>query len=1020
MTICVLHVSDIHIRGASTVSTQVIDEVIRKLRPAVRGKSLVIVAVTGDIAFQGVETEYVVAEIIFRKLEAAILGEGASAVRFAIVPGNHDCDFKSASELRDSIIDSLAQKSMSVIVKPAQIRECVSVQSAFTSFSRKLEAVTYDFDDGLLKDFSIECDGHQIRIFGLNIAWLSRLQEPYGELAFPAPMYADRIKSSTASLNLVLLHQPANWMAQESYHLMREMLRNDNTLVLSGHEHVGNGSLIRSSDGSDFLHVESLALVPEKSGNESGFGTMEIDLDDRTVALAIHKIGLDGPEESLFSLKSTPVVSTAFQLTSSFTSELANPGGNFSGQSKEALRLEDIFVYPDLRTFADDIRDKRVTNSQSIIENKENRKKIILYGQDVSGKTTLLHTAFNYYHKRGEYPIYVQSHSFNSAESKNIQKKIEAAAGEQYQMGKDVLSEKKESLILLIDDIEELQRTPNLLKSVILHCEQQFGRMVISAEQGFNITELVNADVRNALSEGYSYEILTFGHKNRYELVKKWCTRTAPVLREELERKVHLVESTLDTVIGRNLAPSFPLYLLIILQSMEASAPNALQSSSYAHYYRFLITKGLDEAGLKNDKHDEVMNYLSHLAWFVRSDITNDLTEVKLQGFNQAYCTKFHNVILSERLTLLTKARLLSARNGNYTFSYPYIYHYFLAAYLSEKSTDPQVQAAVSQMCDSLREKDSAHTILFLTHHDKSLDVINRVVEVLAKCFDRCSAFAFEKDAMKIDVLIQSTSQRSLENLDCESHQVAERKHRDIRASREERNDERISNDKSALGEFLREMQLLFRTVEIVGQIVKNYYGSLERDEKRKLLGHIFAGPMRLMSAIMAIVGDDPVVLADHLVVRLAELAPDESEEERRKIAKRLAFDFFGMIAFGLILRPAQNVSIEELDQDVSDLVAEQNTVAHRLAQSAYWLVRPGSRQSDHIKKLAAELKGSSPLAYTLLQSLGVMHIRMFSLSEPEKQRLCSSLDINIVKTRKNEVANRKMKKLSSRKGGTK
>lgn len=1014
MNICIVQISDIHFKSEDTVPRSIRHSLIRSIRPAVRGKDLVVVALTGDLAFQGIADEYKLAEQFLDEIKSAISEEVGCQIQVAIVPGNHDCNFVDQGESRALIAEALLARGFERIDKGV-IVNCTNVQAEFRNAAKAYEATNYTYDDPLWKEIELELQGRRVKIFGLNVAWLSKIKERYGELLFPVHLYEARLKDSNADLNIVLMHHPAHWMAQVSYHALKALFQRDNTLVLSGHEHVSGGYQIKCAD-SEYVAIEAPALVPESNKDRAGFNLVQIDLLERRGAC--ETIYFEGDSELFeFGLQAPPVLATRHQVLEAFNAELSDPGGNFtggaySGSDRGRLALADIFTYPDARVVASEEDAPLVVSTEVLIENAEQRRKIIFIGGALCGKTTILYQAFRTYHARGRYPIYVSGSIFNNAAHSSIRNKIKEAARAQYVDGLDVLSEKRESLVLLIDDIELLRRIPHLLKSVLEVAAADFKFLVATAEQGFNIAELLDDEVRHALSDGYSYEVLPFGHSNRYQLVTKWCRASGIHEVEQLERKIHHVESTLNSVIGKNLAPSYPFYLLLILQGMETATPGALQQSSYAYYYQHLITKGLNEAGLKQDKHDEVMNYVANLAWFVRSSDNKELSEIQLQGFNEAFGRNFHSVVLQRRLQLLVDARLLILRKGVYTFSYPYIYHFFLGVYLSANFDNPEVKYAVNAMCMNLRDRESANGILFLTHHNKSLEIIQKVVGVLSDCHKKYKPFAFEKDTDGLHELISESSSLSLGVVNVEQNRIEHRRRQDVADGNVERRDLEIGDDRSELGNRLREILLMFRTGEIVGQILKNYYGSMKRPDKRRLLQEVFDSPMRMLSSLMDLMGNDPKLLAEGISSRLKEDYPDADAGDLERASRRIAFDMLGIIAFSAVIKPARDVSIEELDEDIAELVDEEKTLSLKLAQIASWLVRPGNRNTDKIKKVAADLKSHNPFAYRLLQSLGAMHVRMFSLPESEVQRLCSALDIDFVEIRKSENARSGMKKL--------
>ncbi len=1016
MSICIVQISDIHFRNADTLAIGHREEIIRAIRPKVRGKKWVLIAITGDLAFQGLASEYEAASAFLNDVKRHVAFEAGCSVQIVVVPGNHDCDFKNVSNSREIIARTILREGVE-LVDAGVLEICTAVQRNFKESAKTLESTGYLYHDDLWKEIGIDAEGHSIRIFGLNVAWLSKIKEKYGELVFPVQRYEDRLKTSTASLNIVLLHHPAHWMAQPSFHALRALFQNNNTVVLSGHEHVSGGYQIRTTN-AEYVSFEAPALVPEKFSDKAGFNILEIDLDQRTGVCQTHY--LDGAVEDPFEFRlQTPAeVTSRHQLSDAFNSELSDPGGNFTGGSytgsgKCQLELSDIFTFPDVRTVSAEEGAMPVIGSEALLSGACSGRKIIIIGDELAGKTTLLYKAFRLYHSRGRYPVYLSASSLNNAGQKQIRNKIKDAVKHQYQDGEAVLREPKESLVLLVDDIELLKRLPHLFENFMEVASTDFGNFLATAEQQFTLTELLDSEVQRLLSDAYTYEILPFGHRNRYQLIGRWCRVSGSTDVQDFERKVHQVELTLDTLIGRNLAPAYPFYLLLILQGMDSAMAGALQQSSYAYYYQHLITKGLNEAGLKQDKHDEVMNYLANLAWFVRSAGDKEITEIELQGFNGEFGKNFHNVVLRDRLTLLTNARLLVLRKGTYSFAYPYIYHFFLGAYLSDNFSEETVKSAINGMCANLRDRESANSILFLTHHKKSLEIIEKVLDVLVGCHRDAKPFNFEADAEGIQNLISESSSLSLSTLDLEQERLDQRTQMDRSHEHREKFDAAVANDKSDIGDRLRQILLMIRTGEIVGQIVKNYYGSLRRPEKKRLLREVFEAPLRMFSELMTLIGNNPSLLAESISKKIKEEHPDADGEQLEKFSRRLAFDLLGMLATSAILKPARDVSIRELDDDIQSLVDDQNTLSSRLAQIACLLVRPAYRGTENLKKFAAELRSSNPFAYSLLQSLGAMHIRMFSLSEPDKQKLCSALDIDFSETRKGEVTKSGMKKLT-------
>ena len=74
------------------------------------------------------------------------------------------------------------------------------------------------------------------------------------------------------------------------------------------------------------------------------------------------------------------------------------------------------------------------------------------------------------------------------------------------------------------------------------------------------------------------------------------------------------METTVDTLLGKNLLPSFPVIILAILQSYAANrAPNS-SAGSYGQMYEALITAALASVSKKAVELGTKYTYISHMA----------------------------------------------------------------------------------------------------------------------------------------------------------------------------------------------------------------------------------------------------------------------------------------------------------------------------------------------------------------------------------------------------------------------
>ena len=533
--------------------------------------------------------------------------------------------------------------------------------------------------------------------------------------------------------------------------------------------------------------------------------------------------------------------------------------------------------------------------------------------------------------------------------------------------------------------------------------------MILTAHLEFDIAELVSKEVAEALSRYRLYEILCFGYRLRLQLIKKWCLCSPVSTVLALDKRVHDIEAILNTVVGKNLVPSQPIYLLILLQSCELQQQSEIQNSSFAYYYQFLITKSLKEAGLKPNELNEIFNYLAHLAWFFRSSDVREAAVTNLRDFNSSFSARFVSVDLEQRLCLFCQAKVLSKRGDYYSFTYPYVYFFFVGKYLANNLYKSEVQQLVSDWCANLHRRANAHSILFLTHHRSDRWVIQCVSTVLKACFADESPMEFSEDVDSINSLVGAASKLLLTKRDVDHNQEEARALRDEfeQAGLDDSPDEDMREQVDIFGK----INLLMKTAEILGQILKNYYGSLERPVKAELLREVLDGPLRFTRALLEEITQDPESLVIEMESILEKKQPNLAQAKKKEAARTLGFRLLGIVCTSIVTRTAQYVSEDKLREDVSALVQTNPTNAYRLIEAATRLTQPGNLPLDEIRRLARNLK-SNVFGFTMLQSLAAFHLHLFHTRDSDKQKLCAYLNIKMADSRAIDMKTRKNKLL--------
>lgn len=1005
MNLTILHLSDIHIHDSSDLILKQANKIASACFTPARDSDACLIIVTGDIAFSGEKQQYDEAYLFLSFIKEEIQKEGCPLVDIVTVPGNHDCSLIPENKSRTIVIDKVISYPEEA-TDESIIETCTTPQKCYFDFQDQITDKEPITKHKLWNEYEFVINEKKLRISAINAAWMSRIPEKQGELVFPIELFSEALEDHS-DIRLALLHQPLNWYCQKSYHPLRQSLRTHANIILSGHEHLSSSGTINDTHNGSSLYFEAAALQPDETNIPPSFSVFFLSFDVNS----IEEYRCSIEEDAILKQDVNPHLlfdesikqNGKSELTKDFQNLLSDPGGNFTHPEKDSINLDDIFVYPDVKQMGVEVtNDNTFVSIEKILFKNHIKQRVVLLGEEKSGKSTILLRSFYQYHREGFLPIYIKANGLSSSSEKEIKKLLDYHIKSQYSNPSVLDLTEKKKKVALVDDIDKVPGSSKALHSLIQYLEKHFNEIILTANTEFEFANLVDKDAYNSLAIFDSYELQRLNLRLRHQLIKKWCLCGTVNSKPELDEQIHKIENLVNTVIGKRLVPSQPIYLLILIQSCQLDQQNELQNSSFAYYYQYIITKSFGQSGVRGDELGALFNYLSQFAWFLRKRNLREIALKDFKLFNQIFCDEFDTVHLNERLVLLCKAKILIKRGEYYSFTYPYIYYYFLGKFLADNLHESEIKGVVEHYCDNLHKYQNAHAILFLTHHNNNHPwLIKRILSVLEGCFKDCRAMEFNGDVEKINTLIDTTVHLLIAEPDVDKNQEDSRKIKDEIETNDldekEENDDEVEEDEEI--SVSDKLNLLLRTAEILGQILKNDYGSLRRSVKKELINEIFNSPLRFLGMLFESVINDPLVLIKKIEKAIEREKPHLQSEEKEEIAKKFIFHLLGYVGTELILRTAQFVSSSKLQEDISTVVqTKESTNSYRLIEAATHLSQPGHLPLEEIRKFALDIKDNF-FAFKILQSLAVYHLYQFHMRETEKQKLCSHLDIEITKS---------------------
>ena len=999
MSVSIIHLSDIHVRAESGISRRDAERVVAASMEFIKSSDSVVLAVTGDIAFSGKRTEYDRIKDFIHEISNKVR-ELNRRFYIALCPGNHDCDFSGSQAVRDVLINDI-KKDITGVISPEIVDVCLSVQAEYRSFSEWCDELSDDFHSqksGRVYDVrSIIDDNEIIEFCCLNAAWMSQINESQGELSFP---FVSEIDLDTdVSIRVGLIHHPLNWYAQSHYHPLREFVRSKLSLLLSGHEHSQGATVQIDSGERETIFFESAALFPSGGEQKSGFGVLRIDVsegllesrqfgnaggvydleDERNIAINTRKLRGDGQLE----------------VSKEFISVLKDPGGSFSKNGVSIDDIESVYVYPDMLVCGQDDVSETVS-SDRLLDESFSSKSIVL-GDEKSGRTALLGKIFSDFYRQGKYPIYIDALSIGSVSSDSLKKEINSSFRNQYCVSSDAnyFNLPPDKMCFLVDNVNQVRGGIKNVAPLLRFLDGNSDHILCTADEAFSLGEIIGKDIATVVSNFRSFKMQPFGKALRLKLVRKWFGVSFSGAVSDLDRKVYEANRLLNVVVGKSFVPATPFYLLILMQSVDLNDSKKLVDAGLSDYYHYLIVKGLSDAGVSSDEHDEIFNYIACMAWEVRNSEDYYLTEHQARDFNSRFCDKYTKVDFKERTDVLVRARIIVSSSSGYYFRYPYEYYYFLGKYMGARD-DSEIHDYIKACLNSLNKKRSSDTILFYLYHSKNSPVIQGLISAISGSFGQFSEFDFSKDARGVDGLVDSVSSIRLAvcNPDARQLEVADMEDQAVSNGAGDHSedfdlpDDELSSDEN----MIRNFYLLSRVSEILGQAVTVYYGSMERDVKQKCIGEILSGYLRFIGALAGSIQSNIDEFAESVATFLlgGENADGGADDVRKRA---VAFQFACAIFSGFIIKSVSSVSSPRLFDDVSAL-CEGRGESYKLIRMAHWLSRPAPIPLQELKQLAREVRDNKS-AYQALRGLVIYRLSMYHATPDMKQAALDLLDIS-------------------------
>jgi hypothetical protein len=810
------------------------------------------------------------------------------------------------------------------------------------------------------------------------------------------------------------MHHPYNWLEPMNARAVRRAMEESSDIILTGHEHDFTVRSQRGGRGERNLYVEGCALHEADRPERSGFNVISIDTSLRQQRVS--HFGWDGDRyaedghESVWEDYQTNKLRTRreFEPRDEMVAKLDDLGLTINHPVKGDLKLNDIFVFPDLvevkRRPGEPVRSIR---GEHLRDEIIDRRHVLLTGEDKSGKTCVGKILFNEFLDDGFVPLLIDGRGATLHVGNRLTRDLNNLFDEQY--GSAVFEAYRQlprtRRVLIVDDYHELDVRDGAISALVSELTLFADYVVLlSSAVARQLAEIVGVTAAAYGEKPFvHFAIQYYGHARRKELTERWFALDPAFAAESaaFARKLMDVKNMMDVAIGRNFVPALPVYMLAILQAHEHNQQVDVDASAYGYFYELLIRRALAE-GTTHQAFDVKMGYLTFVAFTM---FQRKLKEADDQTFREIHAAYEHEFGLplsyADTLDGLLKAQILFRFAGKIGFKYGFIYYYFVAQQLAQHITEDPIPAIVHDLAGSIHEEDSANILLFLVHLSKHKTIIDQLLARAATIFATAPEVDFTRESSPLADLDRSSNELIYENKPAIESQDEVMRALDAQADVPDGSPTILSPrqaDEATLAAFRATMlrySEAFKTLQILGQVVKNFPGTMRAEEKRQVIVACAKLGLRTLGSLFALIRTDSDSLAAEIGAEIKVRHPNLTPPEIATRARQVLYGLTHLAALGLLKRISHAVGARALKTMYGVILESQPNPAGQLISISIALDQFSDEfPAADLIALGDELR-QNELAFPALRNLVYGHLHLFEVDIADKQRVCAKLGIS-------------------------
>jgi hypothetical protein len=425
----------------------------------------------------------------------------------------------------------------------------------------------------------------------------------------------------------------------------------------------------------------------------------------------------------------------------------------------------------------------------------------------------------------------------------------------------------KEEKVLIIVNIDKMRFKDERRDKILNFLLSKYTRIILFSGEELDISMLI-ARLSTIDQNSVALRILYMRNTKRLELITKWYKmgECYPEHAHDLDRKIDQAMELVTDILGNytKLVPATPLHVLGILQAHEASHDDLNQISQYGSLYENIINRSISY--LLNINKSTINLYkaaLSYIAFIMLQNNSFSLSKnefvISINKFNEIYKVAIDT---GDLLNNMQKVKILTIDSyGRFRFKYQYIYYYFAGRYIATHLGHDDVNKAIDHMSTRLYNEAYGNIMIFVCHFSNNIQIIESIILNAYSLFDKIKPFDYKDPHSILESANQMIERLLIPKTVGNESDVKTQKYEYLQnqddagvhdGSINTTNCENVCDEDEQANSW-SELTNALKTMDVLGQIVKNFPGDVIGDNKVAIISEIHEIGMRIVQVFLDI-----------------------------------------------------------------------------------------------------------------------------------------------------------------------